>query len=113
MDFIWDTYCSWYIELAKARLQGENADSARRVLVYVLTGVLKLEQVEGAAGFLVQVMPVTFIPAVGGIVGLFDQAKSFLVALVLIPVLSFFAVLGVTGRVTQAVIRREARRNVK
>ena len=42
VDFIWDTYCSWYIELAKARLQGENADSARRVLVYVLTGVLKL-----------------------------------------------------------------------
>ena len=42
VDFIWDVYCSWYIELAKARLQGENADSARRVLVYVLTGVLKL-----------------------------------------------------------------------
>ncbi|MBQ2432895.1 MAG: valine--tRNA ligase, partial [Clostridia bacterium] len=42
VDFIWDTYCSWYIELAKARLQGESADSARRVLVYVLTGVLKL-----------------------------------------------------------------------
>ena len=83
------------------------------MLAALLTGVLKLEQVEGAAGFLVQVMPVTFIPAVGGIVGLFDQAKSFLVALVLIPVLSLFAVLGVTGRVTQAVIRREARRNVK
>ncbi len=42
VDFIWDVYCSWYIELAKARLQGENADSVRRVLVYVLTGVLKL-----------------------------------------------------------------------
>ncbi|HPW00410.1 MAG TPA: class I tRNA ligase family protein, partial [Oscillospiraceae bacterium] len=43
VDFIWDVYCSWYIELAKARLQEESsADGARKVLVYVLAGVLKL-----------------------------------------------------------------------
>ncbi len=41
-DFIWDTYCDWYIELCKSRLQGEDADAARRVLVYVMTGMLKL-----------------------------------------------------------------------
>ncbi len=43
VDFIWDVYCSWYIELAKARLQDDSsADGARKVLVYVLIGVLKL-----------------------------------------------------------------------
>ncbi len=41
-DFIWDTYCDWYIELCKSRLQGEDADNARRVLLYVMTGMLKL-----------------------------------------------------------------------
>ena len=43
-DFIWDIYCDWYIELAKSRLQagGETADNARRVLVYVMTGVLQM-----------------------------------------------------------------------
>jgi valyl-tRNA synthetase len=41
-DFIWDNFCDWYIELCKPRLQGENADGARRVLVYVMTGMLKL-----------------------------------------------------------------------
>ncbi len=43
-DFIWDYYCDWYIELAKARLQseGESADNARRVLVWVLDKALKL-----------------------------------------------------------------------
>jgi len=41
-DFIWDTFCDWYIELCKSRLQGEGADSARRVLLYVMTGMLKL-----------------------------------------------------------------------
>ncbi len=41
-DFIWDMFCDWYIELCKARLQGENADAARRVLVWVMTGMLQL-----------------------------------------------------------------------
>ena len=41
-DFIWDNFCDWYIELCKGRLQGEKADDARRVLVYVMTGMLKL-----------------------------------------------------------------------
>ena len=41
-DFIWDTFCDWYIELCKSRLQGEGGDSARRVLLYVMTGMLKL-----------------------------------------------------------------------
>ena len=41
-EFIWDTYCDWYIELCKSRLQGEGADSARRVLLYVMNGMLHL-----------------------------------------------------------------------
>ena len=44
-DFIWDSYCDWYIELTKTRLQGEDEDSklrAQQVLCYVLTETLKL-----------------------------------------------------------------------
>ena len=44
-DFIWDTYCDWYIEMTKARLQGEDLaakEQAQRVLCYVLTETLKL-----------------------------------------------------------------------
>ncbi len=44
-DFIWDVYCDWYIEIAKVRLNSENAaeaDTARKVLVYVLSQALKL-----------------------------------------------------------------------
>ncbi len=41
-DFIWDTYCDWYIELCKSRLQGEDAMNAKRVLVYVMNGMLQL-----------------------------------------------------------------------
>ena len=44
-SFTWDTFCDWYIEMAKSRtFEGTTpaALTAKRVLVYVLTGILKL-----------------------------------------------------------------------
>ena len=43
-DFIWDCLCDWYIELTKARLQseGQTAQNARQVLVWVTSETLKL-----------------------------------------------------------------------
>ncbi len=44
-DFIWDTYCDWYIELTKPRLNGDDENAkivAQKVLLYVLTETLKL-----------------------------------------------------------------------
>lgn len=43
-DFIWDVYCDWYIELTKPRIMagGETAETAQKVLVWVMRGMLKL-----------------------------------------------------------------------
>ena len=44
-DFIWDSYCDWYIELAKPRLNSGDPEAnlrAQKVLLYVLTEILKL-----------------------------------------------------------------------
>jgi len=44
-DFIWDSFCDWYIELSKPRLLGEDEESkvsAQKILLYVLTEILKL-----------------------------------------------------------------------
>ena len=44
-DFLWDEFCDWYIEISKIRLNsgdGAAAQNARRVLVWVMTGTLKL-----------------------------------------------------------------------
>ena len=44
-DFIWDSFCDWYIELTKPRLNGEDEQGklgAQKVLLYVLTEILKL-----------------------------------------------------------------------
>jgi valyl-tRNA synthetase len=44
-DFIWDSYCDWYIELTKPRLTGgdeKESAAAQQVLLYVLLEILKL-----------------------------------------------------------------------
>ena len=44
-SFAWDYFCDWYIEMAKSRtfeVGTASALTAKRILVYVLTGILKL-----------------------------------------------------------------------
>ncbi len=43
-SFTWDTFCDWYIEMAKSRIfeGGEPALTAKRTLVRILTGILGL-----------------------------------------------------------------------
>ena len=44
-DFIWSSFCDWYIEMSKHALNGDDADArnaAQETLIYVLTGILKL-----------------------------------------------------------------------
>ncbi len=43
-SFTWDLFCDWYIEMAKSRIfeGGDAALTAKRVLVHVLSGILKL-----------------------------------------------------------------------
>ncbi len=44
-SFTWNLFCDWYIEMAKSRIFDTGSESsltAKRVLVYVLTNILKL-----------------------------------------------------------------------
>src|SRR5690606_38850911 len=44
-DFVWGTYCDWYVELAKPVLTGENEDEKRETqaaAAFVLDQILKL-----------------------------------------------------------------------
>jgi valyl-tRNA synthetase len=41
-DFFWNSYCDWYVEIAKAQLQGAEKANTQRVLRYVLERTLRL-----------------------------------------------------------------------
>ena len=75
------------------------------LLAALLTGVIKLDQVEGAADFLIEIMPVMFIPAAVGLLNAWDVLRPGGVTVV-----TTVLVMGVTGQVTQRVIRWERKR---
>lgn len=76
----------------------------------LMTGALKVESVKETAAFLVEIMPVMFIPAAVGLLDSFSLLLPSLFAYIVILVVSTVAVMVVSGRVTQAVIRRKNRR---
>jgi holin-like protein len=69
-------------------------------------GIVKPGQVKDAARFLIEIMPVMFIPAAVGLMTAWDALRPVLLPVGVITVVSTVVVMAVTGRVTQAVIAR-------
>ena len=80
------------------------------MLLGLITKVIPLEKVEGAADFLVEIMPILFIPPTVGIMASVDALKQMLIPLCVISVVSTVLIMGVTGRVSQTIIRRSNRK---
>lgn len=83
------------------------------MLAALLTGVIKLGQVKEAADFLIEIMPVMFIPAGVGLITSWGVLKPVCVPIVLIVVITTVVVMAVTGWMTQAVIRKDRKRGQK
>ena len=78
------------------------------VLMFILlvTGVIKLEKVEKTADFLVDCMPIMFVPGGVGLMRSWSTLKSMLPAAICSIVLVTPFVMLVTGKVTQKLIER-------
>ena len=77
------------------------------------SGILKLEQVEEAADFLVEIMPVMFVPAGVGLLEAWGDLQPIWLPVVLITILTTVIVMVVTGRSTQFVIRKDRGKDKK
>lgn len=77
------------------------------MLIGLVTGLIPLKEVEDAADFLVEIMPIMFVPATVGIMTSVEALKQMLVPLCVICIVSTILVFGVTGRVAQGIIRRD------
>lgn len=76
------------------------------MLAALSAGVLKVGQVREVSGFLIEIMPVMFIPAGVGLLTSWDALKPVWLPVTIITILTTIIVMVVTGRVTQAVIRK-------
>ena len=77
------------------------------LLLLLISGRLQVEDVKDVSSFLIAIMPVMFIPAAVGLMDSFSLLSDALIAYAVILVVSTVAVMAVSGRVTQAVIRRQ------
>lgn len=75
------------------------------MLLCLCTGILRLDQVERASDFLIEIMPVMFVPAAVGLTESWEQLRGVLVPVLVIMVLTTVLVMVVTGHVTQFVMK--------
>ena len=84
-----------------------------RVILFIclLTGVIKLEDVRDVGTFLIQIMPVMFIPAGVELMASWNVLSPVLVPASVITVVALITVMVVTGRVSQKIIRIDRKRS--
>ena len=76
------------------------------MLLCLITKIIKLDQVETTADFFLLAMPITLVPASVGILSAWDFVKAHAWAVVAIILISTVLVMGVTGSVSQLIIRK-------
>ena len=77
------------------------------MLILLCTKVVKLEHVERTSDFLIEIMPLMFIPAAVGLLGAYHTLMPVLVPYAVITLVSTLLVMLVAGKVTQAMTGEE------
>lgn len=76
------------------------------MLFSLLTGLIKLDAVHDTACFLIEIMPIMFIPPAVGLMASWDVIQANLVAYLIIAAVTTIVVMAVSGLVTQAVLKK-------
>lgn len=82
------------------------------VLLFVglQTGVVPLAEVKDASKFLIQIMPLMFIPAAVGLIDTWEILAPSWIQFLIVTLVTTVVVMAVSGLVTQAVIRARKRK---
>lgn len=76
------------------------------LFIALMAGWIKLPQIRETANFLIAIMPLMFIPAGVGLLESWGELKPVLLPICVIVVVSTILVMGISGMVTQAMIRK-------
>jgi holin-like protein len=77
------------------------------MLAALCTGIIKLSAVRDTAKFLIEIMPIMFIPAAVGLLDSWSVLQPVWLPVVVITLVSTVVVMGVSGVVAQFVIRKD------
>lgn len=75
------------------------------LLTALCTGIMKVGQVRETALFLVEIMPIMFIPAAVGLLDSWPALYPVCIPVILITLITTVLVMAVTGRATQSMIK--------
>lgn len=75
------------------------------LFVCLCTKIIKLDDVRDTGLFLIEIMPLMFIPAGVGLMESWGVLKPLIIPVLVITVVSLIAVMGVSGRVSQRIIK--------
>ena len=83
------------------------------VLLFIglVTGLVKLDDVKETGLFLIEIMPVMFIPAGVGLMTSWEKLKPILLSVSIITVVTIITVMIATGWVSQIIIRKTGKKN--
>lgn len=77
------------------------------MLLLLVTGILKLEKVKATADFMIEIMPMMFIPAAVGLINSWGLIKPRLLSYVIVMTVSLVVVMVISGKVAEWVIKRD------
>ena len=83
------------------------------MFVLLLAKVIKVEQVKDVGEFLIEIMPLMFIPAGVGLMASWGELQGFLIPLLVITVSTTFIVIFVTGKVTDFMMDRRNTQKIR
>ena len=75
------------------------------------TGLVKLEQVKDAGGFLISILPILFVSPAVGILDNWEAIRGALIPILALTLLSTVLTFGIAGRATQAMMGKEEKAN--
>lgn len=81
------------------------------MLLCLVTGILKTSQVKEAAFFLIEIMPVMFIPAAAGLIDSWNVLQPLLLPILVITVVITIFVMVVTGKIAQMIAQKRGIKN--
>lgn len=77
------------------------------MFVLLMTNVIKIESVKETGDFLVEIMPVLFIPAAVGLIDMVEELKEMLLPILLVVGPVTLLVMIVAGKTTDKLIKEE------